>query len=372
MFSVCVYWSRQWFFCDSFAFCMYFFINLYIFLSFIHSLFAAQFSIIDNFFICSLSIKCTNLASTAIVYYEYVLLNNITQCFFFVVNVFVYGCIFFCAVMIISIFIQIAIRSQCVWSVIHFFSRRSPANWEYYFAFIEFQAFLFCLYFSFLFPVYFLYSFIIIILGSDCIYPFSFFFILCLVCASHYVFFFIPIYFSVTLLLWSRTAINVDFISTIFFSCYCCCCVYLSLIPVFKLPFKINDFSDQFFFLFCLHCFKCIQLFFTFEVAILNDWLSICVKLAWIVFFGYYSVFSVCCCALHHQHKNASVILIFIILWLLVSPIAINKYNAIYIIFFLFTLFTTVTLLFFFLNSVTKCFQYLWACVCAKERHFSI
>lgn len=87
---------------------------------------------------------------------------------------------------------------------------------------LSFKHFILCLHFSFLFPVFFflVLSFFLSILtlllfSWQFVYGIIFFFFASfLVDASHYVFFFVPIYFSVTLLLWSKAAISVDSIST--------------------------------------------------------------------------------------------------------------------------------------------------------------
>lgn len=96
---------------------------------------------------------------------------------------------------------------------------------------------------------------------------------------------FIPIYFSVTLLLWSRICDQCWLYLNRFFSLSSLCVaslavclyVYLSLIPVFNFLMQ-NRTMFQYQYRFFSHDCNC-SLCLAFWMAILNDWLLICVKL---------------------------------------------------------------------------------------------
>lgn len=141
-----------------------------------------------------------------------------TQCFFPFFLLFSFSlwirCVCLCAraVKIIFYLLGVALSvivirpfsCRCVWSdgdsffsLVVFLSISSfyQANWEYYFAFIEFQAFLFCLHFSFLFPVISTsFFFSLFIQSTSFVFDLCFFVVVVcqrwtvLVCASHYVF----------------------------------------------------------------------------------------------------------------------------------------------------------------------------------------
>lgn len=120
-------------------------------------------------------------------------------------------------------------------------------NWEYYFAFIEFEAFLFCLHFSFLFPVISIFSSFCRLVGlfvfSSCYFS--------LVCTSHYVFFHINLFFlslccfdlelrSLLTLSQHRFFFHSLTFYLSFTHCFCHY-VYLSLIPVFNFSMAKKD-----------------------------------------------------------------------------------------------------------------------------------
>lgn len=120
-------------------------------------------------------------------------------------------------------------------------------NWEYYFAFIEFEAFLFCLHFSFLFPVISIFSSFSRLVGlfvfSSCYFS--------LVCTSHYVFFHINLFFlslccfdlelrSLLTLSQHRFFFHSLTFYLSFTHCFCHY-VYLSLIPVFNFSMAKKD-----------------------------------------------------------------------------------------------------------------------------------
>lgn len=148
-----------------------------------------------------------------------------TQCFFPFFLLFSFSlwirCVCLCAraVKIIFYLLGVALSvivirpfsCRCVWSdgdsffsLVVFLSISSfyQANWEYYFAFIEFQAFLFCLHFSFLFPVISTsFFFSLFIQSTSFVFDLCFFVVVVcqrwtvLVCASHYVFFHTNLFF---------------------------------------------------------------------------------------------------------------------------------------------------------------------------------